>query len=332
VAAEQQRLAAELDGLGDDALAARYKLAMPGDSFQERARVLATIKTDQYRLTERAVQAFLAFLLVALVLLKLFEPRSVKVYFSERLQGLYRQYAGGLFDPHLDPVERSSGAAPMGPLRFEDWCLNTYPAVRARDVNAVTAGERTQFFGHSASELGAISAAVAAEETALMRELAELQSRLQQASLDQSAARRAIESSEGQLQELRGQKAALESGLKRPAGAPVLATILATLSELDAASATAIAQHSSARERLEQLAPLAAALEQRVADVTARIEKVARTRKQGESELAEVRLRHMAELNRALTARRAGAPEPQSDDAARYASGNATHEGPKHLM
>ena len=165
--AEHQRLAGEFDGMSDAAVAERFKLAMPGDSFQERARALAAIRNDSYRLTERAVQAFLGFLFVALVLLKLFEPRSVKVYFSERLQGLYRQYRGGLFDPHLEPAERSVGSASMSALRFEDWCLNTYPAVRARDVNAIRAGERTQFFGNSATELGAITAAVAAEEAAL---------------------------------------------------------------------------------------------------------------------------------------------------------------------
>ena len=187
--AEQQRLAAEFDGMNDAALAERFKLAMPGDSFQERARTLAAIKNDSYRLTERAVQAFLGFLFVALVLLKLFEPRSVKVYFSERLQGLYRQYRGGLFDPHLEPAERSVGSAPMSALRFEDWCLNTYPAVRARDVNAIRAGERTQFFSNSASELGAITAAVAAEESALVTELAALESQLQQAVVEHASAR-----------------------------------------------------------------------------------------------------------------------------------------------
>jgi hypothetical protein len=117
------------------------------------------------RLTERAGQAFLGFLFVALVLLKLFEPRSVKVYFSEWLQDLYRQYQGGLFDPHLDFAERSIGSAPMTPLRFEDWCLNTYPAIRARNVDTVKAGERTQFFGNSANELSAITAAVVVEES-----------------------------------------------------------------------------------------------------------------------------------------------------------------------
>lgn len=122
------------------------------------------------------------------MLLKLFEPRSVSVYFSERLQGLYRQYLGGLFDPHLDPAERSVGSAPMTPLRFEDWCLNTYPAIRGRDINAIMSGERTQFFANSASELSAITTAASAEESALS-ELSTLESQRQQGEAELAAVR-----------------------------------------------------------------------------------------------------------------------------------------------
>jgi hypothetical protein len=303
LAADHARATAEFDALSDDAMAERFKLAMPGDSFQERARALATIKNDSYRLTERAVQAFLGFLFVALVLLKLFEPRSVRVYFSERLQGLHRQYQGGLFDPHLDPAERSVGSAPMTTLRFEDWCLNTYPAIRARDVNAIQSGERTQFFSNSASELGAITAAVVAEETALVSELAALESQRQQALTERAAAGRALATADEQLGEIRAQRATLEAALKRPGPAQTVAAIVSTLSELEAPSAAAGAQKAEAHAALDTVSPLLADLDKRCAELTTRVEKVARTRQQAEAELAAVRLRHMAELNRALTAR-----------------------------
>jgi hypothetical protein len=310
LAAEQARATADFDGLSDEAMAERYTLALPGDSFQERARTLANIKNDSYRLTERAVQAFLAFLFVALVLLKLFEPRSVRVYFSERLQGLHRQYLGGLFDPHLDPAERSVGSAPMTPLRFEDWCLNTYPAIRARDVDAIQSGERTQFFSNSASELGAITAAVTAEETALINELASLESQRQQALTERAAAERAILTADEQLAEIRSQRTTLEGALKRPGPAQTVAAILSTLAELEAPAASAAAQKNGAHERLDILLPLLADLDKRCAEQTTRVEKVARTRQQAEAELAAVRLRHMVELNRAVTARWPAPPEP----------------------
>jgi hypothetical protein len=114
VDAEHKRLSSEFDALNDEQMAERYNVALPGESFQERARALVTIRNDSYRLTERAVQSFLAFLFASLVLLKLFEPRSVQVYFSERLQGLYRQYRGGSFDAHIRRRRADESAALRG--------------------------------------------------------------------------------------------------------------------------------------------------------------------------------------------------------------------------
>jgi hypothetical protein len=301
--AEHARNVAEFDAMSDEAVAARFRLALPGDSFQERARALAAIKNDSYRLTERAVQAFLGFLFVALVLLKLFEPRSVRVYFSERLQGLYRQYVGGLFDAHLEPAERSIGSAAMTPLRFEDWCVTTYPAVRARDVHTIKAGERTQFFANSASELSAIAVAVVADEERLLAELATIESALQQATVERAAAERTRETADTQLADIRTQRATLEAALKRPATAPAVSTILATLADLEASATSAAAESAAAHHRLDALTPLVADLAKRKATLSARVDLVSATRKQSEAEVAEARLRHMTEVSRAIAAR-----------------------------
>ena len=198
----------------------------------------------------------------------------------------------------------------MTPLRFEDWCLNTYPAIRARDVNAIQSGERTQFFSNSASELGAITAAVAAEETALLSELATLESQRQQGLTDRAAAERTIATAEEQLAEIRSQRATLEAALKRPGPAQTVAAIVSTLTELEAPATNATQQKGAAHEKLDALLPLLADLDKRCAELTTRVEKIARTRQQAEAELAAVRLRHMAELNRALTARYPDATEP----------------------
>ena len=311
VVADRTRLASEFDALTDEQMAVRYNVALPGDSFQERARILERIKNDSYRLTERAVQAFLAFLFVAMVLLKLFEPRSVKVYFSERLQGLYRQYVGGLFDPHLDPAERSIGSAPMTPLRFEDWCLNSYPAIRARHVETLKAGERTQFFANSASELSALTAQLVAEEAQLMSDLSELESQRKQVAIEHLAAARALETADTQLTDCKAQRVTLEGGLKRPSSNQTLTAIVGTLSELETTAFGATAQKAAAQEQLEALAPLLANLDKRCADLSGRVDRLALARQRAETELADARLRHMNEVSRAIAARWGDAPDPE---------------------
>jgi hypothetical protein len=325
VDAEHKRLSSEFDALNDEQMAERYNVALPGESFQERARALVTIRNDSYRLTERAVQSFLAFLFASLVLLKLFEPRSVQVYFSERLQGLYRQYRGGSFDAHIEPAERSVGGAPMSPLRFEDWCLNTYPAVRQRDLNAVTAGERIQFFANSESELTSITASATAEENKLIEELATLESQLLQAATELAASRRLLDGADGQLADIKSQRTTLEAGLKRPGSPTTLATIVNSLSELESSGATLAAQKTTAHERVDALTPLVTSLEGRRADLSARLQKISETRKQCEGQLAEARLRHMAEINRLMSARTAG-------DAPATARFDSDPEPPKHVM
>ena len=199
--------------------------------------------------------------------------------------------------------ERSVGSAPMTSLRFEDWCLNTYPAIRARDVNAVQSGERTQFFSNSASELSAITAAVTTDEVALISELAALESQRQNALAERAAVERALAIADEQLAELKSQRATLEAGLKRPGPAQIVAAIVSTLAELEGPAGDAASQKAAAHEKLDTLTPLLADLDRRCAELTSRVEKVARTRQQAEAELAAIRLRHMAELNRALTAR-----------------------------
>ena len=301
--AERARVAAEFDAMSDEAVAERYKLALPGDSFQERSRVLAKSRNETYLVTERAVQAFLAFLFAALLLLKLFEPRSVSIYFSERLQALYRQYLGGLFDAQIEPAERSGGSAPMTPLRFEDWCLSNYPSLRAREAEAIQASARAQFFAASASELAAITASAVAEESALIEQLAGVEKRLQQVAFDLAGAKRTLGSTHAQLEEQKTYRANLETGLKRPGSPEAVTAILTTISELEAATISLASQKAAAHTQFETLTPMLADLEQRRADLMARIDKLADVRQRAENDLAAARLKHMTELNRAIEQR-----------------------------
>jgi hypothetical protein len=308
---EHARVAAEFDTMSDQAVAERYKLALPGDSFQERSRALAKSRNETYRVTERAVQAFLAFLFAALLLLKLFEPRSVSIYFSERLQALYRQYLGGLFDAQIEPAERSAGSAPMTPLRFEDWCLSNYPSLRAREAEAIKASARAQFFAASVSELGAITASAAAEESALIEQLADVETKLQQVAVDLAGVKRTLASTDAQLAEQKTYRETLETGLKRPGSPESLSAILTTIGGLDAATIIVSSENAAAHTRFDTLTPMLADLEQRRADLTARIERLAEVRQQAETDLAAARLKHMTELSRAIEQRWATpVPEP----------------------
>lgn len=119
-----------------DTLRDRWGLLLPENSVIERGKVLAQIvQVPTYLRTELAIRAFLAFLFIALFILKLFEPRSVKIYLSETLQNEWDRFKAGAFDAWLS-LEEKSDAKPsaMTPFRFEDIMLNVYPAVRAEDI------------------------------------------------------------------------------------------------------------------------------------------------------------------------------------------------------
>ncbi|HVG23519.1 MAG TPA: hypothetical protein VND45_05150, partial [Thermoanaerobaculia bacterium] len=63
----------------------------------------------------------------------MFQPRSIAVYFNEQLHSIHDEYRKGLFDSYLPEPERASAGGTMEPLRFEDWCLNTYSAIHKED-------------------------------------------------------------------------------------------------------------------------------------------------------------------------------------------------------
>ena len=72
-------------------------------------------------------------LFLALLVLKLFQPASVGVYFSETLQDLYAQYRAGSFDSWLPPEERSYARVGLTPLRFKAWSFDNYQAIRVEE-------------------------------------------------------------------------------------------------------------------------------------------------------------------------------------------------------
>lgn len=115
-------------------LSSRFGVQIVDRGLRSRSEILdVMLDNPDYSGAQIALQAFLSFLFLGLVILKLFQPRSIGIYYSEQLQGLYTDYLQGKFDEHLDPLDRPRSGTPMTPQRFEEWCLKSYRAVREHE-------------------------------------------------------------------------------------------------------------------------------------------------------------------------------------------------------
>jgi hypothetical protein len=134
LATEKEAALRAFDVLPRAELQKRYGLRFAEDGIRTRAEILGSLTQNaSYANAELAIRGFLAFLFLALIVLKLFQPASVSVYFSETLQDLYTQYRAGAFDAWVAREERSDGRAAMTPLRFRDWCNDSYRSIRSED-------------------------------------------------------------------------------------------------------------------------------------------------------------------------------------------------------
>jgi len=131
------------DSMTNAELARLYGLEFLDGGLQARGRALKQLMDNpSYTSAELAVRAFLAFIFLSLVILKMFSPRSVRIYYNEQLQDFYNQYLTGRFDRWLEDVEKStSPKAAVWPLQFEDWCVNTYTVIRKEDERKRRMGE-----------------------------------------------------------------------------------------------------------------------------------------------------------------------------------------------
>lgn len=122
------------DQSGPRELASRFGVPLLDDGLRARSEALdVMMQNPDYSGAKVALAVFLSFLFLGLLILKLFQPRSVAIYYSEHLQGLYTDYMQGKFDDHLDTHDRARAGAPMTPQRFEEWCLKSYRKVREDD-------------------------------------------------------------------------------------------------------------------------------------------------------------------------------------------------------
>ena len=126
-------------------LARRFGVPLLDDGLRSRSEVLDIMMDNpDYSGAKVALAVFLSFLFLGLLILKLFQPRSVAIYYSEQLQSLYTDYSQGKFDEHLDPHDRARVGAPMTPQRFEEWALRSYRQVRDEDARRRVTEETIQ--------------------------------------------------------------------------------------------------------------------------------------------------------------------------------------------
>jgi hypothetical protein len=95
-----------------EVLATRYGIDLVREGPDTRARVLAEMeRSESFRATRLTIKAFLVFMFLGLLCLKLFQPESVRIYYSGRLQAARAA---------IDPAEYPR-VPDMKPIRFAEW-------------------------------------------------------------------------------------------------------------------------------------------------------------------------------------------------------------------
>lgn len=98
-----------------------YGVDLLREGPETRARAVAELaKSPSFRATQLTIKAFLLFMFLGLVCLKLFQPESVPIYYSAQLQSAYTRLKAGVFNNWIDSREHGE----MTPVRFADWYEN----------------------------------------------------------------------------------------------------------------------------------------------------------------------------------------------------------------
>lgn len=171
--AEKQAALGAYDSLGRRELQQRFGLKFSEDGIRTRGEILASLRANEtYANAELAIRGFLAFLFLALIVLKLFQPASVSVYFSEILQDLNAQYRAGSFDSWLPPEERSYARVGLTPLRFRTWCVENYRGIRSEEETQRRLARTMSMRAAREAELRTLRRNAEAESEPLRREIA----------------------------------------------------------------------------------------------------------------------------------------------------------------
>jgi hypothetical protein len=149
--AERDRTLAEFNRLSGEwasnreKLAASYNVNLPKASILQNRKALEEMrKRPENRQTELALKAFMWFIFAGLLLLKLFEPRSVRLYMSEVLQQEYLRYKAGTFDEWLPDGEKSTTEFKMSPQRLYAFLVSTWLPIQKTEEEKKEEAKRKQ--------------------------------------------------------------------------------------------------------------------------------------------------------------------------------------------
>lgn len=101
-------------------------ITIVGDSQTERNNIILSIeKTESFQKTHLAVEILIGILAFGLIFVKLSQPDHLKLYYSSRLQELWRIYKEGSFDQYLPETHQSRMIVPQDgedalPQQFEE--------------------------------------------------------------------------------------------------------------------------------------------------------------------------------------------------------------------
>ena len=275
-AAEAERAAAlrQFDGLSRQALEEQHGVQFLSPGIRSNAALLDEMTQDpQFRSAEAAVQTFLGFLFAGLLILKIFQPRSIAVYFNEQLHSIYDEYRKGIFDSYLPEAERAGSGGAIDPLRFEDWCVQSYAVIRREDERRRQTARECRMHELLVEQWQRLESDARRELEPLMQRYDETLTRIRELEAELHGARTASASATADLQGVETAYRSMQQHIER-AGleGPAFERAVAAANELDTRRRALLTSISSSEgtvaacsSRLEQRRMEATALQNEIA-------------------------------------------------------------------
>ena len=214
--AEKEEMVDAFAALSIEEFAQRYNVDLVDNGVQARGAILNSLSQNpEYKTAKRAITAFLAFIFAALVLLKLFQPRSVRIYYNEKLQDLYREYLSGNLNRWISKEEQllEDGRSQISPLRFEDWSINTYGVIRSEDIKRRESSKMYNSFKMKIEQLEDEKEEVQKMLDPIAEEYDQLETELNGLRIDVMKADNAVEQNERVAEDVRRQLASINKDL-----------------------------------------------------------------------------------------------------------------------
>lgn len=133
---EKAKRLASLEATAPDDLEKNEGVQILRDNADTRNRIRKEIEAGSgqtlfgFPASHVLASSLFMLLFMMMVLLKIYQPRTVAIYYNEHLQEAYERYVlGGFGDlpAHiLQPYDRHDGPCPMGAQRFDAWYHETY--------------------------------------------------------------------------------------------------------------------------------------------------------------------------------------------------------------